>query len=177
MRRRTLTHGLLPVLAGCAIDPDAPYLGGIGDPVRGAALNAPRQFGDLSRWNGDPAGAARAVADLEFLADALASDPIWAPQVQPTVLIQLRQARREARSALGVAPGAPGDGVAQALRTAATAIGAGSMARAEAALSTPAFTAGPRRTLDRLAALPRLPRAAEAAGAVAAELERIDRRR
>jgi len=177
MTRRPLLLALPLLLGACVADTPDAYLGGLGDPVRGAALNAPRQFGDLSRWFGDPAGAARAVAQVEFLAEALDSDPRWAPQVQPTAALQMRVARREVRDALGIAPAAPTGAVRPALLAAADAIAQGSPARAEAALSAPAFAAGGRATLERLARLPRLPRTAEAAGAVAAEFMRMDRLR
>ncbi|HEY0419114.1 MAG TPA: hypothetical protein VGC80_06310, partial [Acetobacteraceae bacterium] len=58
-------------LAGCETDPNAPYLWGIGDPVRGAALRAPRNFGEPSRWVGSPANATVAVEQQEFLASEL----------------------------------------------------------------------------------------------------------
>src|SRR3712207_1451452 len=47
--------------AACATDPSADYLDGIGDPVRGAALYAPRNLGDTGRWTraDGPAGLRR----------------------------------------------------------------------------------------------------------------------
>jgi len=179
-RRLPFAAALLAVLgaASCSADPAADYLFGIGDPVRGAALNAPRMLGDTAQYAGRPAEAARALVQLEFLADALATSPRYAPEVQPTVLFQLRQARAEARGALGIAPDAPPEAVIEGLRGAANALDAGSTARAEAALSARrVFTLGPRATLARLGALPPLPRTREAAGAVAAELDRLDRLR
>ena len=61
MLRRAVIPALLLACGGCVMDPSRPYLGGIGDPVRGAALNAPWIFGDMSRYHGNPAGAAQAV--------------------------------------------------------------------------------------------------------------------
>lgn len=177
--RRRLALAFLPVLllSGCASPPGAPYLGGIGDPVRGAALNAPRVLGDTSRWAGQPAGAADAAAQLEFLADEFATNPRYAPEANPAVLQQLETARREMRGFLGVPPDAPPQLVMAGLRRAAAALRAGSRAAAEAALSGPAFAYGPAATIGRLASMPRLPRTAEAAGIVAAELDRLERRR
>lgn len=168
---------LLLALAGCVTDPTVDYLGGIGDPVRGAALYAPRNLGDTSRWAGQPAGAARAVVQLEFLADEFAANPRYAPEADPTVTLRLERARAELRAALGIAADATPALVTTALRRAATALDAGTPALAEAALAGPAFTLGPPATLARLADLPRLPRTAEAAGAVAAEIDRLRRRR
>lgn len=177
--RPRLALALLSALSlfGCVTRPGAPYLGGIGDPVRGAALNAPRTLGDTGRWAGQPAGAAEAAAQLEFLADEFATNPRYMYDANPAVLQKLQTARREMRGFLGIAPDAPPQLVMAGLRRAAAALRAGSRAGAEAALSGPAFAYGPVATLDRLASMPRLPRTAEAAGGVAAELESLERRR
>ncbi len=175
--RAALAPLLLLLISGCAWDPTANYLFGIGDPVRGAALYAPRNLGDTSRWAGHPAEAAVAAEQLEFLASELRTNPRYAPEVNPAVLQQLDAARAEMRGFLGIAPQAEPALVIEALRRAAVALRAGSRAQAEAALSSPAFTAGPLVTLARLSAMPRLPRTAEAAGAVAAEIARLDRPR
>jgi len=172
----------LPALAAafggaCTMDPSTGYLGGIGDPVRGAALYAPRNLGDTSRWTGQPADAAAAAEQLEFLADQMRTNPRYAPEVNPAVTHQLLEARAEMRAFLGIARDAPPEMVIPALRRVAEALRAGSPARTEAALSGPAFTAGPLVTLARLGAMPRLPQTAAAAGIVAAEIARLDRTR
>lgn len=174
-RRHALA--MLLALGGCSSDPTADYLFGIGDPVRGAALYAPRNLGNTSRWNGRPADAAVAVEQLEFLTYELATNPRYAPEISPSVLQQLQMARAEMRGFLGIADTAAPSLVIEAMRRTAVALRGGSRAAAEAALSSPAFTAGPVVTLSRLGAMPRLPRTAEAAGAVAAEFDRLDRRR
>jgi hypothetical protein len=175
----SLRSVLLPalVLAGCSAAPGTRWLGGFGDPVRGAALRAPSTLGDTSRWSGRPAEAAEAAAELEFLASEFATNPRYAPEANPAVPQQLEFARREMREYLGVAPTAAPDLVRAGLRRAAAALRAGSRAGAEAALSGPAFVYGPAATLGRLASMPRLPRVAEAAGGVAAEIDRLERRR
>jgi hypothetical protein len=165
------------LVAGCSSEPGTPWLGGLGDPVRGAALRAPQTLGDTSRWAGRPAEAAEAVAELEFLANAFATDPRYAPEANPAVPQQLDAARREMRGFLGIAPDAAPDLVIAGLRRAAGALRSGSRAGAEAALSGPAFAFGPSATLGRLASMPRLPRASEAAAGVSAEIERLSRRR
>jgi hypothetical protein len=93
------------------------------------------------------------------------------------VVQHLDVARQEMRGYLGIAPTADPQVVIAGLRQAAEALRASSRARAEAALTGPAFTAGPAATLERLATMPRLPRTAEAAGMVAADFDRLDRRR
>ena len=173
----TTTLALLLAIAGCAQDPSAEYLGGFGDPLRGAALHAPRNLGNTSRWAGRPAEAAVAAEQLEFLTDGLPASPRYATELNPAVVQSLTTARAEMRAYLGIAPAADPQVVVTALRRAALALRAGSRANAEAALSGPAFTAGPVVTLERLSAMPRLPRTAEAAGMVAADFDRLDRRR
>ena len=165
------------LLLGCAGSPGTPWLGGFGDPVRGASLRAPSTLGDTSRWAGRPSEAAEAAAELELLASEFATNPRYATEANPAVSQQLEAARREMRDFLGVAPDASTELVRTALRRAAAALRAGSRAGAEAALSGPAFAYGPSATLGRLASMPRLPRVAEAAGAVAAEIDRRDRQR
>jgi hypothetical protein len=176
-RRALLALAALPVAAACAADPSVPWLGGVGDPVRGAALTAPRNLGDTSRWKGDPAGAALAAAQLEFLTDQFAVNPRYGPVVNPSVLQQLQAARAEMRDYLGIAQAAPPGAVIQALLRAAEAMRSGSPAQAEAALSGPDFTAGPFVTLARLSDMPRLPRTRNAAGSAAAEIDRLSQRR
>src|SRR3712207_5739547 len=96
-RMNRVRFGLLAllVLAACAEDPPANSRGGLGDPVRGAALYAPRNLGDTSRWQGRPAEAAVAVEQLEFLTSELATNPRYAPEVNPAVLQSLQVARTE----------------------------------------------------------------------------------
>ncbi|MDB5372596.1 MAG: hypothetical protein JWP04_1238 [Belnapia sp.] len=180
----TLLAGLL-AMAGCAQDPSADYLGGFGDPLRGAALYAPQNLGDTSRWAGRPAEAAVAAEQLEFLTDGLPASPIYATELNPAVVQGLTTARVEMRHYLGIAPDADPQVVIASLRRAAAALRANGQAGgptngralAEAALDGPAFTAGPVGTLQRLAAMPRLPRTAEAAGLVASDFDRLERRR
>ena len=130
-------------MAGCADDPSANYLGGFGDPLRGAALYAPRNLGDTSRWAGRPAEAAVAAEQVEFLTSGLPASPRYAPELNPAVVQQLEVARAEMRAYLGIAPAADPALVIAALRRAAESLRAGSRAKAEAALADPAFTAGP----------------------------------
>lgn len=177
MRRRPLL-ALPLLLAACAEDPVTGYLGGVGDPVRGAALYGPRNLGDTSIYAGDPAGAAIAAAQLEFLARSFREDPRWAPGTDASTLFALENGQREMRAALGIAPRAPTAEVERALRTAALSLRDGSQVRAEQALNLPEiFTLGAPETLRRLGSLPRLGAVAVAGGAVAAEMSRRDIRR
>ncbi|TCI00052.1 hypothetical protein EJV46_05190 [Roseococcus sp. SYP-B2431] len=163
MKRRSLLA--LPLLAaGCAQDPVTDYLGGWGDPIRGAALYATRNLGDTSRWDGDPAGAAMAAAQLEFLARSFRDDPIWSVQANPATTQELQAAVLEMRRALGISLTAPNDAVEQLLRQASQSLRAGSQARALAALSGSFFTVPPEEVLRRLGNLPFLRQVSSAAG-------------
>jgi hypothetical protein len=178
LRRRLVAPALLlPLaLAACEADPAAQHLGGFGDPVRGAALNAPRLLGDTSRLAGRPAQAALAAVQLEVIAEAFRSDPRYMHDVSGTARATVEAGRAELRRAIGIAPDAPSDVVIGQLREAATALDAGSRVRAEAALTGPAFPAGGEATVARLARLPFLPRVSEAAGAANQEIGRLNRR-
>lgn len=167
---------LLPLLLVACADPAAQHLGGFGDPVRGAALNAPRLLGDTSRLAGRPAQAALAAVQIEVLADAFRNDPRYRHDVSGTAQSQVDAGRAEMRRVIGIAPDAPAEAVIAQLRAAAAALDTGSPARAEAALSGPDFPAGGAATLTRLARLPFLPRVSEAAGAANQEIARLDRR-
>jgi hypothetical protein len=178
MHRRSLAllPLLAPILAACGADPAASHLGGFGDPVRGAALNAPRLLGDTSRLVGRPAQAALAAVQLEVIADAFRTDPRYMHEVSGTARATVEAGRAELRRAIGIAPEAPPEMVIGQLREAAAALDGGSRVRAEAALTGPAFPAGGAATLARLGRLPFLPRVSEAAGAARTEIGRLDGR-
>lgn len=177
MRRRPLLA--LPLLLGaCAQDPVADYLGGFGSPLRGAILYAPRNLGDTSIYAGNPAGAAMAGAQLEFINRAVREDPIYAPRIGGDLLPGVQAAVNEMRAAIGINPTAPGALVEQSLRLAAQQLRAGDRRAALATLSDPRFyPAGGEATLARLSNLPKLRLVSITAGQMAAELDRLDRSR
>lgn len=149
MLRRTLLPLLF--LAGCTATPGVDGGGGgLGDPVMSAALTAPSTFGNMGQYQGDPAGAARAIAKLEYLTNAFQTDPIWAPQANPILVGQLQQAEEEVRRSLGIGLGTPSQDVIDALNAAAQQLGAGNIPGAQLALSAPGFTLGGAETLRRL---------------------------
>ncbi|MEI6159869.1 MAG: hypothetical protein WCP77_08560 [Roseococcus sp.] len=166
MNRRTLL-GLPFLVAACTEDPVTDYLGGVGDPVRGAALWAPRNLGDTSRWQGDPAGAAMAAAQLEFLARSFREDPRTSVNSNPATSQTLDSAVREMRGALGIDETAPNAVIEALLRRASEELRAGSQARALVALTGPNFTVPPEEVLRRLGSLPRLRIVSAAAGMAA----------
>lgn len=145
---------------------------GIGDPTRAAIINAAYVFGTPSSVAGRPADAARAVAQLEYLATEIATGPRWR-EFDPTVALALYQGRQEARATLGIAPQAPPQAVIDALFAASRALRAGDAAAVQRILSPPLFPDG-AQTLQRLASLPLLPTASQATSRTAAELNRMD---
>jgi len=146
---------------------------GAGDPTRAAIINTAYVFGTPSSVAGNPADAARAVAQLEYLASEIPTGPRWR-EFDPTVGLALRQAREEERAALGIAPQAPPQAVIDALFAASRALRAGDQAAVQRILSPPVFPNG-ALTLQRLASLPFLPTANQATSRAAAEMDRMDR--
>jgi len=112
---------LLPLLAGCAgaVMPDPVRLPrdsveGAGDPTRAAVSRAAFAFNQPGQLAGRPAEAARAIADMEFLAAALPFDPRF-QQRDPLLPFQLAQARAEWRTALGIPDAQPAQPVIDSL--------------------------------------------------------------
>jgi hypothetical protein len=181
--RRAVLLALLP--AACAA-PGAisPYQGvtlppsaqppGAGDPVRGAILASAYVFGQPSSVAGNPAAAAEALGQLEYLAVEIPTGPTWR-DFDPLVGPMLVDGRAEARAAMGLSPGLSAQSAVDALYATAAALRAGNRAGAEAALAPVA--PNPGATLGRLAALPYLPRAAAATTAAQRALTQRERRR
>lgn len=172
MKRRALPLLLLLPLAACApglVGSPGEYLGGIGDPVRGVALQAPFVLGDTSRFAGDPASAAFAAAQLEFLARSFEEAPRYAGVVSQGSLVALRQGRDEMRAAIGIPARENSELVENRLRLAGQSLRAGDRSRAEAALAGFAPDA-----LTRLSNLPRLAQVSLAGGLASADINRID---
>jgi hypothetical protein len=179
MIRRTVLLGALAV-AACgptAPPPTIPASAAPGDRVIDPIVRAGQNAGAFFRrpQPNQPAAAARAIADLEFLAGAVAADPRWQTS-SSMAQVQLIQARNQARQALGVPRDAPAQGVIDALTAAADALDANDRARASAALPRSLFTAGPDQTLRRLAQPPRVPSAGAALASLAAGPESGRRR-
>lgn len=176
-RRHALSLLALPLLAACAGGEDADrriggYAVGFGDRIHAAALRAPWEFGDLSRWRGQPGRAALAVADLEILTDGLARDPYWSPETPPDVAALLGQARAAVRARLGIGGDASPAVVVAALTQAAEMLESGRAPRAAPALERPGFGLPGLGTLERLSTLPALRETETAANAAAAEIGR-----
>ena len=177
--RRFAILGLLGLVA-CQPAPNLARLpsdivpSGGADPDRAAIIVTGTAFSTPANLAGHPMEAARAVANLEYLAASLPYDPRWTG-MNPTVGLSLALGRDEARTALGIAGDAPPQPVIDRLYAASRALAAQDRGAAETLLSAPPFTAGGPITLTRLAALPPMPRANEAGVLAVAEMWRLQR--
>jgi len=103
---------------------------------------------------GQPASAARAFADLEWLADTLSTNPMWISSANTDAILQLQQARNEARQALGIPSGASNQAVVNGLASVAGALTRNDQAAVTRALPRNVFTLGSQATVERLAQPP-----------------------
>ncbi|MBW8268917.1 hypothetical protein [Caldovatus aquaticus] len=161
----------LPPAPSASLPPDAVV--GAGDPTRSAIFGTAAAFASPAALANRPADAARAIANLEYLAVELPYGPRWAG-ISPNVASELALARNEARAALGIAPGAPPQAVIDQLYGVSRALRAGDQAAAERLLSPAVFQGGGAETLRRLASLPPLPHANTAAVLAQFEVQRLD---
>ncbi|TCI00386.1 hypothetical protein EJV46_07065 [Roseococcus sp. SYP-B2431] len=173
MRRRALL--LVPALAGCAAEglgtPETARLPrdsieGAGDPTSAAVSRAAYAFANPSMLAGRPGDAARAIADMEFMAASLPSDPRF-QQRDPLLPVRLAQARTEWRQALGIPAELPAQPLVDRLYAVWRAMRAEDRAAAAAALPAGLIPPGGEAVLARLGALPPLPLTAQAANAAA----------
>lgn len=169
MLRRSFV--LATLVAGCAPSappptlPDATAGGAVTtDPITQARQRAGEFF--RAPQANQPAKAARAIADIEYLAGAVPADPRWST-ANPVALTRLTQARREGREALGIPASANAQAVIDGLLAAATALDAGATGSLAMALPRSVFTAGPQETVRRLSRPPRMPDASPALFALA----------
>jgi hypothetical protein len=107
---------------------------------------------------GQPEAAARAIAELEWMAATVPGNPRW-QTANSTALTALAQARFESRRALGIPQRAPAQAVINGLAAAAFAMADADAAGLERALPRNLFPLGPEATVQRLAAPPAVPSA------------------
>jgi len=157
----------LPLLAACTALPPGETASlprdavtGAGDPTRTAVFTTTSVFAQQRPAAGRPAEAARAIAQMEFLAVDLPQNQSFT-DASGTLVPQLRTARREWRGALDIAPEAQAQPVINALYAASRALESG-QGDAAAALPSSIFRKGGLATLTQLAALPHLPSTAAA---------------
>ncbi len=165
MRNALATLALLPLLACAPIAPTGPSaslpfdaVAGAGDPTRAAIYSSAYAFNNPGGL-ADPATAARASANLEFLAVSIPQDARYG--YAGTLSGQLALARAELHAALGVSPNATPQAVVDGLYGVSRALRAQDQVAAVNALSPTAFP-DRQNTLLRLASLGPLPQAAAA---------------
>ncbi len=178
--RRSLPF-LLFALAGCEELTRAPVaapfdlVGQTAEPGPAAVRAVAQAFGDGGvALGGQPAAVAQAAAQLEFLAAEVPNSPAWLP-LPVFVGYELRNARTELRSALGIPAEAPSQPVITALLQAARSLRANDRRGAEAALAPGLFRPGGRLSLARLGEPGALPQCAIASNLALQELERLQR--
>ncbi|PWS34162.1 hypothetical protein DFH01_26400 [Falsiroseomonas bella] len=186
MRRPAfLMIALLPValLAACAEMRQPPEFArippGLGvasaDPVPAMIAEAAAAFSDGgASLNGRPAEAARAIGQMELVAEAFRRNPRWAP-VSAATVTELRTARTEWRQAIGIPETAAPETVAVALGQASLALRENDTQRAAAALAPAAFMPGGAPAIARLAAPGPLPQARIASALARDEVARMAR--
>jgi hypothetical protein len=180
MTKAFLPLALLLGLSACAPQPPAEFARlppdaviGAGDPLRSAVANTSVAFGSPRSLAGRPAEAAQAVAQMEYLAVQLPSNPRFT-NVSPTAGPQFSAARREWRSALGIPTEQPPQAVIDSLFAASRALQAGQKDAAAASLPANVFPQGGQTALLRLASLPNLPLTNEAAVTASQTLQRSE---
>lgn len=186
IRGKTMkTRTMLPLfaamaLAACAAQPPLPGASlpadavvGAGDPLRTALSNTSNAFGSPERMAGRPDQAARALAQMEFLAIEMQGNPRLM-SAGSIATAQFVQARDEWRRALGIPAAVPPQPVIDQLYASARALGSGQSKAAATALQPAVFTQGGRATLTRLGALPALPLTNQAAVAATDIMRRQD---
>lgn len=129
--------------------------------------------GQGQRLGGQVAGAARAVAQLEYATDLLENDPRFAP-VSNSVRVSMRLARDEVRHAIGIRPEAPPRPVIRALAELIRAMRDRNRAQAAGTLTASLFIPGGQVTLARLLRPGPLPAAEQATAQLRAEIQRLD---
>lgn len=162
MTHRRIALLLVLLTAACAPEAPAPTLPGSVAPGAGAAGEPVMQVGqNVASFFADPqpnrpADAARAIAELEWLAASLPTNPRW-NRASSVGLNGLQQSRWEARRALGIPERAPVQPVINGLAAAAAAIDANDQAALARALPRNVFPVGPQDIVRRLSAPPQLP--------------------
>ena len=131
-------------------------LSGIGfNPDVQAVYQAQWAFAVPSRTHGRPIEAARAAADMDYIAGELYTSPRWA-NISAITKMQLLQGRQEVRETLGASPTATSQQIVDSLSGAANALASNDQAAAVKLLGAPVFLPGGEEVLARLSNLPYL---------------------
>ncbi len=176
-----MVASLVLLCAGCAeltrpapAPAPADLAAGAPDPARAAIAAAAAAFADRGAGLADrPAAAAQAAAQLEYAAEAFATEPRWAAMPEG-IRREMLLARSELRDAIGLDAAAPRRAAVSALLGAARALRAGDRGRAAAALRPPLFRPGGAASIARLADTGPLPQAANATVLAQAAASRME---
>ena len=155
-RRHALALLALSGFAACAPKPPDFGYAGSGAPLWNALNTSQRNFSDLSQYAGNPIGAARALAQYEYILDRIGGggDGAGIPLASQGVI---QGGDGEIRRALGIAPDTGFGQLSRALQGYADLAANGQTQAALAALGAPPFTRGGPATLATLTNLPHMP--------------------
>jgi hypothetical protein len=162
--RDALILGLVLGLGGCAAPAPGPSVGYLPagafgpadvqeDPQAAALSTAEEAFAHNGAMQGRPAQMALAVACLDAMGGQFSGPGRWVGTAS-TAPAQMRQARDEVRTILGIPLSAPSQAVIDRLVAFARAEQAGDGQAAMTALQSPDFTKGPAATAALLAHFP-----------------------
>ncbi len=157
--RRVIALSAMLAVAGCAAQPGTPVTLPAGTaPAPGLVDEAVTVGQDVAAFYrrpqaGQPAAAARAIAEIEWMAATLPMSPRWST-LGGSGMTQLQLARNEARASLGIPARAPAQAVISGLSAASTALSANDPAGVARALPRSTFPLGPDETVRRLAEPP-----------------------
>ena len=126
------------------------------DPQVAAVNYAAAAFSDQSSTYGNPAAGCRGGAGSRVYCRRVEQRDRGGRAIDPTIKSNLVQGRDDLRKALGIAPDASSQAVVNGLSAARFALQANDQAAAAAALSNPAFTLTPDKTIEVLGNLPYL---------------------
>lgn len=140
---------------------------------RTAVIESAFTFARRDRLAGRPAEAARAIAQVEFIAVDLATNQAWT-RLSPLASVNFIGARREWRAALGIPESAAPQAVIDALVDTNMGLANNDRGRALASLPAATFPLGGAATLERLNALPALPLTARATAFAQTEASRME---
>jgi hypothetical protein len=106
-----------------------------------------------SRTLNNPVDATKAVLAVDYLADELPVNPRWL-QISPITKQHMVEARSDTRRAVGIAPNAPSQLVADALLQTISGLQTSDRTTVMSALALPVFVRPPEQTLQVLTNLP-----------------------
>ena len=142
---------LVPFVPDYAVVP--PTGPGTINPDVTAVHQAQWAFADSGRLRGRPVEAARAVANMDYIAGKLYVSPRWA-HISALTKMQLLEGRQDVRAVMGVAPGVPSQTVVNRYSAAAKALYAGDQAAAAQLLGPPMSTVSGEQVIAHLYDMP-----------------------